>query len=370
MYNLRNQSIDFDFSPQYIVPEAHYGKLQRSILYPGDLLMNIVGPPLGKLAIIPECLPESNTNQAAVVIRPLLHKDIINKYLFYYLEEMTEIESIATKGSAGQVNISLTQSKMLRIPLPPLQEQGRIVQCIRQWTSFCERINSSAKELKQLIIDAKAKTLDQAIHGKLVPQDPSEESALSLLQRINPAFRPSHNLHYKGEIPSGWQECTLKDLFEITMGQSPEGFTINRKDGTEFHQGKICFSDKYLSSSGIYTTSPTKIAEAGDLLCCVRAPVGVFNVTQRRICIGRGLAALRAKTSEIDINYWFYILSGLTDYYNKKATGSTFKAISREVICNTPVLLPPLREQKRILERITTLLSAINTIAYSINELE
>ena len=88
MYNLRNQKIDFEFHPQYITAEVHNNKLARSRTQPGDLLMNIVGPPLGKLAIIPESLPEANFNQAAVLIRPLKYKPAITKYLFYYLSAL------------------------------------------------------------------------------------------------------------------------------------------------------------------------------------------------------------------------------------------------------------------------------------------
>ena len=212
MYNVRNQQIDFDYSPQYIIPSVHYGKLQRSILYPGDLLMNIVGPPLGKLAIIPDSLPESNTNQAAVLIRPFLYKGLINKYLFYYLEEMTEINSIATKGSAGQVNISLTQSQLMRIPLPPLEEQRKIVESIEKWIGLVDNIANGVKSILDNIENAKAKILELAIHGKLIPQDSSDEPAIELLRRINPAFKPSDNLHYEGLLPYGWLLCSLGDI--------------------------------------------------------------------------------------------------------------------------------------------------------------
>jgi restriction endonuclease S subunit len=132
MYNLRNQQIDFDFKPQYITEEVHNGKLQRSRTEVGDLIMNIVGPPLGKLAIIPPTLPQANFNQAAVLIRPYLYKGVINHYLKSYLEEMSEINSITTRGCAGQVNISLSQSQNMRIPLPPLAEQRRIVAKIEE----------------------------------------------------------------------------------------------------------------------------------------------------------------------------------------------------------------------------------------------
>ena len=95
MYNLRNQKIDFAYHPQYITEEVHNGKLQRSRTEVGDLIMNIVGPPLGKLAIIPTTLPQANFNQAAVLIRPYKFKEVLVSYLKIYLEEMSEINSIA-----------------------------------------------------------------------------------------------------------------------------------------------------------------------------------------------------------------------------------------------------------------------------------
>lgn len=168
MYNLRNQKIDFYYEPQYIKEEVHNGKLQRSRTEVGDLIMNIVGPPLGKLAIIPDYLPQANFNQAAVLIRPVAHKDILVKYLFYYLQEMSEIDSISTKGSAGQVNISLTQSQNMRIPLPPLAEQHRIVSEVEKYFSLIDILEESENDLQQSIQKAKSKILDLAIKGKLV----------------------------------------------------------------------------------------------------------------------------------------------------------------------------------------------------------
>jgi type I restriction enzyme S subunit len=126
MYNLRNQKIDFFHKPQYIKEEVHNGQLKRCRAYSGDIIMNIVGPPLGKIAIIPDDLPECNFNQAAVLIRPL--KKEMNHFIFWYLNELSEIKAIETKGVAGQDNISVTQAHNMRIPLPPFVEQNRIVQ--------------------------------------------------------------------------------------------------------------------------------------------------------------------------------------------------------------------------------------------------
>jgi type I restriction enzyme S subunit len=232
MYNLRNQKIDFDFQPQYIKEEVHNGKLQRSRTEIGDLIMNIVGPPLGKLAIIPHSLPQANFNQAAVLIRPLQHKEVLVKYLFYYLSEMTEINSISTKGSAGQVNISLTQSQNMRIPFPPLAEQKRIVAEIERWFVLVDQIDKGMVDLQTTIKQTKSKILDLAIHGKLVPQDPNDEPASVLLERI------------KEEKAKLFKECKLKkkDLVDSVIFKCEDNKYYETIDGkTECIDERIPF---------------------------------------------------------------------------------------------------------------------------------
>ena len=218
MYNLRMQKIDFDFHPQYIKREIHEGKLHRSRTEIGDLLMNIVGPPLGKLAVIPSTLPEGNFNQAAVLIRPYHHKELLVKYLFYYLSEMSEINSISTKGSAGQVNISLTQSQNMRIPLPPLAEQQRIVEEIERWLKLIDIIEQGKADLQSTIKQAKSKILDFAIHGKLVPQDASDEPASELLRRINPKTQITCDNEHSRKLPYNWCLCNLGDVCMLENG--------------------------------------------------------------------------------------------------------------------------------------------------------
>ena len=141
MYNLRNQQIDFEYKPQYIKREIHEGKLARSKAKPGDVIMNIVGPPLGKVALVPETLPECNFNQAAVLIRAYFDTNLMNQYIRYFLLQMDEINAINTKGTAGQENISLTQTQNMRFPLPPLAEQKRIVDKIEEVFASLDEIS-------------------------------------------------------------------------------------------------------------------------------------------------------------------------------------------------------------------------------------
>ena len=156
-----------------------------------------------------------------------------------------------------------------------------------------------------------------------------------------------------------WTYKKLGEVCEVVMGQSPDGDSINEKEGTEFHQGKTCFGDRFLTHSHLYTSKPAKYAEANSVLLCVRAPVGFPNITQRRICIGRGLCSLSCK-KEITNMFLYYSLLGKQAYFEKNSTGSTFKAISSKIVSNTTIPIPSLSEQQSIvaeLDKINELIS-------------
>ena len=262
-------------------------------------------------------------------------------------------------GSA-QPKLSQDNLNKILIPLPPLAEQRRIIYAINNYSGYLSNIENDKKSIENIIDLLKQLILNLAITGKLISQELYDEPAIELLKRINPNYKPCDNRHY-GNLPDSWEICQLKDIFDITMGQSPAGNTINGKCGTEFHQGKINFTEKYLSESSQYTTTPSKTAAPESLLLCVRAPVGVVNITKREICIGRGLCSLRPKY-DIDCLYWLYILSTLKDYFEENATGSTFKAISGDIIRNACIPFPPLSEQKRILSKINELFCLLDKI--------
>lgn len=106
--------------------------------------MNIVGPPLGKVAIIPEDYPEYNCNQAIVFFRPV--KKDLNIYIYTYLLAGTYLEAIELIGTAGQDNISVTKSRNILIPLPPLAEQKRIVAKVDALMALCDELEQQLKD--------------------------------------------------------------------------------------------------------------------------------------------------------------------------------------------------------------------------------
>ncbi|MDY5885991.1 MAG: restriction endonuclease subunit S, partial [Treponema sp.] len=171
-------------------------------------------------------------------------------------------------------------------------------------------------------------------------------------------------------MPDGWAWCRLSNACSILMGQSPEGTSVsNNTNGMEFHQGKIFFTNKYLAESGSYTAEITRIAPESSLLLCVRAPVGVVNITKREICIGRGLCAIKPNYI-IDENFWFYWIQCLKADFEQKATGTTFKAISVDIIKQQLIPLPPLLEQQLIINTIERIFSHIENLEKEKNDLQ
>ena len=162
------------------------------------------------------------------------------------------------------------------------------------------------------------------------------------------------------EIPESWEWVRLGSIFSIEMGQSPAGNTVSEKNiGIEFHQGKMFFGDKYINLSGKYTSSPTKYAPKNSVLLCVRAPVGKVNITNRKLCIGRGLCAI-IPLAGMPLLFVYYLLAAYENIFVKQATGTTFVAITAETVKNQLIPLPPFAEQIRIAEQIEKLIPVIN----------
>lgn len=145
---------------------------------------------------------------------------------------------------------------------------------------------------------------------------------------------------------------TLPEVTTIIMGQSPPSSTYNfLRNGLPFFQGKTDFGDIY-PTIRVFCSEPNKIADPNDILISVRAPVGSTNLTKVKSCIGRGLAAIRAK-EKINFKYLFYFLRFYELDIAKIGKGSTFDAVSRDDLENIKIPIPPQEEQKRIAKILT-----------------
>ena len=143
----------------------------------------------------------------------------------------------------------------------------------------------------------------------------------------------------KRDVPEGWPTVKLKDIANITMGQSPEGSSYNSiGEGILFYQGSTDFGIRFPSVRQ-FTTAPKRFAKQGDILMSVRAPVGTVNIANRDCCIGRGLAALNSKLGSL--THLYYILSEFKSRFdNANATGTTFGSITKDELIDLSVLKP------------------------------
>ena len=143
----------------------------------------------------------------------------------------------------------------------------------------------------------------------------------------------------KLNIPIGWNNGTLIDIANITMGQSPDGTSYNEiGEGVLFYQGSTDFGMRFPSVRQ-YTTAPSRFAKKGDILMSVRAPVGAVNIANNDCCIGRGLSALNSKIGST--THLYYILNDLRIVFDQRnAVGTTFGSITKEDLYSLPIVIP------------------------------
>ena len=144
------------------------------------------------------------------------------------------------------------------------------------------------------------------------------------------------------------ESASLGEVATVISGQSPPGESYNEDgSGLPFFQGKADFTETYPTTRK-WCTAPRKIAESGDILMSVRAPVGPTNIAKERCCIGRGLAAIRPNESVALRDFVHWVLRSLEPKLLAKGQGSTFAAIGKKDILDLKIPLPPIDKQRRI----------------------
>lgn len=350
---------------------------EMTVFHPGTILM------VNRSGILRRTLPlailnaEATINQDIKAIVPYLL--CISPYLYYaILSQESFILSEYKKAGTTVDNINFDKFISLLIPLPPQKEQDRIVSSINQYFAVIENIDSSQKELNTSLEAAKAKILDLAIRGKLVPQDPNEEPAIELLKRINPDFIPSDNLHYEDCIPAGWVLVRLGDIVEIISGTSFQktdisatgtGLKILRGGNIQNGHIVLCDDDIHISDQLVNERANVKkgdiviVASTGSSELIGKAALS--NQDYPRTQIGAFLRIIRPLSVEIS-DYLGIIFQ--SEVYKKHirevAKGTNINNIKASYITDFIVPMPPLDEQKRIILRLQGLLDILNAINY------
>jgi type I restriction enzyme S subunit len=188
VYNLTDRgNLDFNVNPTFVSRQTHIGELARSRVYPGDVLMNIVGPPLGKVSIVPDQHPEWNVNQAIAIFRPMPSYN--RRFLCHCLltEQMLAWAIRRAKATAGQFNLTLEICRDLPLPVPPLAEQHRIVAEVERRLSVVTALEATVAANLARAGRLRQAVLKRAFEGRLVAQDADDVQAEVLLAHIQTA---------------------------------------------------------------------------------------------------------------------------------------------------------------------------------------
>ena len=314
------------------------------------------------------------------VIRP--SHFIVPKFLLYIINSdfcRTQFNDHLT--GIGLPNLHLTDIKKTIIPVPPYQEQVRIVDEINRLFKRIDVVDKGQLNTNKLLRQAKDKILDLAIHGKLVPQDPTDEPATELLKRINPkAEITCDNGHYQKnkqfEIPSTWVLCKLGAVNEIARGGSPrpiKDYLTNDANGINWIKiGDTTKDGKYINSvkekirpEGV---KKSRLVHKGDFLLTNSMSYGRPYILNVDGCIHDGWLVISPIGKAYTSNFLYYLLSSSFAYeqFTNVASGGVVTNLNSDKVADTIFPLPPYTEQHRIVAKIEEIFAQLDAIEASL----
>ena len=342
-------------------------ELEKCTVTKGDLLV-CEGGDVGRSAIWNYEYP--------ICIQNHLHRlrswlPVCTEYFFYSLMYNKFKNLIKGKG-IGLMSLSSNDLHNIPINLPPVNEQKRIVAEINRWFDLFKSIENNTDNLNTLIKTTKSKVLDLAIHGKLVPQDPTDEPATELLKRINPnAEITSDNGHYQ-KWPEGWCETQLGDIFNHNTGKA-----LNSSNTEGTLKDYLTTSNVYWNSFDFSVIKKMLFKESelnkcqitkGDLLVCEGGDIGRAAIWDYDydICIQNHLHRLRPKVNGICVSFYYYVLYYLKINNMIGGKGIGLLGLSSNALHKLHVPFPPLNEQHRIVAKIEEIFAQLDAIEASL----
>jgi type I restriction enzyme S subunit len=263
-----------------------------------------------------------------------LPTDIDREFLARVLRRKETVDAAMQEKTGSRMpRANMDKLFALEIPLPPLDEQRRIASRLNEQLATVESARKAAEEQLQA-----ARQLPSAY--------------------LREVFDNKNNR---------WTVKSMSEVCEIIMGQSPEGTSYNANgEGYPLLNGPTEFGEEYPTPIQ-WTTSPTRFAEKGDILFCVRgATTGRKNIADQRYCIGRGLAAIRAKERQAVTPFLFFLLDTITLTLLKQTAGSTFPNLPGDKLKGFKVKIPPIIEQERIVSELNKKMKQVDKIVFSL----
>ena len=336
----------------------------------GDILLVKTGSSFGKCALVDKLPWKSTINPQFVILKYI---SINEQYLTWVLQS-SYARNNYNDFVLGTAIPTFTQVVLgnMPIPLPPISEQLKIVNKLKHLFLSINSLENNKKSLCTLIKESKSKVLDLAIHGKLVPQDPTDEPASELLKRINPkAEITCDNGHYQ-KLPEGWCETQLGDIFNHNTGKA-----LNSSNTEGTLKDYLTTSNVYWNSFDFSVIKKMLFKESelnkcqitkGDLLVCEGGDIGRAAIWDYDydICIQNHLHRLRPKVNGICVPFYYYVLYYLKINNMIGGKGIGLLGLSSNALHKLHVPFPPLNEQHRIVAKIEEIFAQLDAIEASL----
>ena len=354
--DIQNNAVDWNTVP-YTDYDEHRANAYR--ISDGDILFARTGATVGKSYLVKGL--QDKAIYASYLIRVQTFNEILPEYVKYFFESGFYWEQIQKDSvGIGQPNVNGTTLSQLALPIPPINEQHRIVNELGSWLNIIDAIDNGKTELQIAIKRTKSKILALAIHGKLVPQDPSDEPANELLKRINPkAEITCDNPHYRN-LPKGWAVIKVGNVAKYTNGRAfkPEEWestglpiiriqNLNDADAP-YNRSSVIHEQKYLIKDG-------------DLLFAWAASIGTYIWSGENAWLNQHIFKVEPYPF-IDKAFLFYAFQAMISEFYKNSHGSGMVHITKKQFEEITLLLPPLSEQIRIVECLEQTFSILDSI--------
>lgn len=324
-------------------------KAEAYLLKDDDILFARTGATVGKSYLVNNL--KEKAIYASYLIRVQTNHYVLPAFVKYFFESGFYWEQVLGNSvGIGQPNVNGTILSNLELPIPPIMEQKRIVKELGEWLSIIDKIEESKGRIQKVISLAKSKVLDLAIHGKLVPQDPTDEPATELLKRINPkAEITCDNGHYQ-KLPEGWAICQLDNIVSY---EQPTPYIVKSTDYDDTYTTPVLTAGKSFiightnETNGIYEKLPCIIFD--DFTTDSKLVDFPFKVKSSAMKI------LQVKEN-INIEYIAMFMS-IT-----RLIGDTHKRYWISEYSKIEIPIPPKNEQDRIVKKVRLLLNRLGTI--------
>lgn len=336
-----------------------------------DIVINSTGGgTLGRVGLYKEKYNKDNLSiypdSHVTVIRA---KKCVNPlYLYIFLKQQSPyLETLGT-GSTNQTELKPQVIKDLVVPLPPIEEQARIVAKVDELMAKLDEYEKKEKELVELKVDfpkeMRDAILQAAISGKMNLQDINDSNAFELAKEISTKdkkWKPINEDDLPFSIPEHWTWMRLREFAKISAGGTPNRSEPKYWNGNipwikigNMTSKYVADVDEYITEEGLNNSS-AKWVKKGTILYSIFASIGTVGILDIDATTNQAIAAVEVDQS-MNKDYMYYVLVALKNVLLRQGHGMAQMNINQEILKDTPIPIPPIEEQQRIAEKLNQLL--------------